>query len=111
MTIEQIETELRAAMDELTKTGWRIERYLGVLNRSKRCCALGAYALIGGADDPGEDYPKHASNVFNVSGEWIESFTDGFDDNEYSGFYPEAYSLGRRLAAEYVDGVRDGGGK
>lgn len=100
MTIDEIENELRTAIETKRANGWKIERGITYMPTVKSCCALGAYYNSG-------QYIYASRELWGVSTNWAPSFADGFDgDLMRDDVDDDAYALGRRLAREYVDGVK-----
>lgn len=94
MSIEEIEREIRAAIEAQIKLGKQCVR--GSMVGLGGCdCALGLYVDQSGSRE-----------YFGWSYAQISAFVDAFDNEErareFTKMYPEIAALGRRLAADYV---------
>lgn len=92
MNIDQLETELRAAMVEAQRRGLRITRGN---NSREAVCAVGAWMHIHPECNPWDIIHDHCDRV---------EFYHGFDGLPGEGHY---WELGHKLAREFVDGVSE----
>lgn len=104
MNLHEIESRIRAACKAVQAQGWRIMGGKTVNHAEKRCCPLGACAIVddlywGGVSTLGLE--------LGISPDVVGWFIIGFED-EYVGPVPEialsCHEMGQRLRVEFGAG-------
>ncbi len=68
---------------------------------NNECCPLGA-VLLGRKNIKGHQHD--VAKVLNVDIDWVDSFTDGFDNsNKKEWHISEAYNLGKEFRIKYIN--------
>lgn len=118
MTDLEREKKIRAAVESAVGRGLRIISHgWGVVSpagkgsyqpQAGQCCPMGALII-------GEKFGlmwgtavDAAAKKLDVSVDWVDAFTDGFDGRDDHGFYDHeknsiAFALGNKLRAEYLE--------
>jgi hypothetical protein len=67
-------------------------------------CAIGCLLVANNVDDlsNANECFKKATEILNVSDDWVQSFIDGFDDNGVAKIAtdPEAWTIGHEIRKE-----------
>lgn len=100
MTLEEIERELRAAMDAAIRDGWFIDTG-SMFPAENSCCALGS--LVRSMEGRGDNDAFYAAirklGITPDQGTALARAFDGLSTIDYDKTFAE---LGERLAADYV---------
>jgi hypothetical protein len=105
MTIDEVEKELRTAIEAQISAGFKVQRGGGGHIRNNCGCALQAWAW--NRDRLAYEWFEMATAYFKWNGTRAWAFIDGFDGKNQGNPLVSStaeYQLGVCLAREYVDG-------
>lgn len=101
MTLEEIERELRAAIEAAIGDGWALGQGC-MFPKDRTCCALGAL-VRNDTHATDNDAFYAAVRRLGISSDNATSIARGFDDLHcYEDADRKYHQLGARLAADYV---------